>query len=390
MDGLSAPSTTSAPALPRADAPSSPRPASAASGAWPTVSVIIPVRNAQDSIGRCLDAVRRQTYPEHLLEVIVVDGGSQDDSRRIGHRYAREDPRIRLLRNPQGSIPAGLNIGIRAARGEVVARVDARTFIAPDYIQTAVELLATSGAANVGGPVRSVTRTAIGEALALAWSSRLGLGGACARYAESREQWTDTVYLGVFPRRVFETVGLYDEAVPQDEDSELNYRIRAHGGGVLMSPRLCAQYVNTPSLGRIAWKNLQFGDSKAAAWQRHPRILKARHLVPPTFVVAVVAGALLAIHDRLALELWTGLITTYATACLAVSVHSLRRNRRTGALLLPVLLPVIHVMWGLGFLVGVVRRLPAWRRARPPVPTLPPPVGPAGSSNGLVGGTPRP
>jgi succinoglycan biosynthesis protein ExoA len=390
MEGLSARSTTSAPALRQADAPPSPRLASSARGVLPMVSVIIPIRNAGDSIGPCLDAVLGQTYPSHLLEVIVVDGGSQDGSRDIGDRYAREDRRIRLLTNPHGSIPAGLNIGIRAARGEVVARVDARTFIAPDYIQTAVELLATTGASNVGGPVRSVTRTAIGEALALAWSSRLGLGGAWARYAESSEQWTDTVYLGVFPRRVLEMVGLYDEAIPQDEDSELNYRIRAQGGGVLMSPRLHAQYVNMPSLGRIAWKNLQFGDSKAAAWQRHPRILKARHLVPPTFVVAVVVGALLAIHDRLAFHLWMGLVATYATACLAVTVHAWRRNRRRGALLLPVLLPVIHVGWGLGFLVGVARRLPAWRRARPTVATLPPAGGPIEGSDALTGGMPRP
>ena len=287
----------------------------------------------------------------------MVDGHSADGSRRVAEAYARRDPRVRILANPAGTIPAGLNVGIRACRGEIVARVDARARLAPDYLETAVTLLRTTGADNVGGPVRSVTRTVTGQALAAAWSSRLGLGGAAARYGEGEEHWTDTVYLGVVPRRVFDSIGLYDEHIVQDEDTEFNYRLRARGGRILVSPRLRSHYLNDPSLSRIARKNFAFGACKVAVGRKHPGMLQARHFAPPLFVAALALGPLLAwLHWSLG-GLWLVLVAGYGAACLFVALAIYRERRERGALLLPVVLPLIHVSWGAGFLVGVLRRL---------------------------------
>lgn len=321
------------------------------------MSVIIPVRNEGTALGPCLDAVLAQRYPTDAVEIIVVDGDSRDDTRAVAETYARRDPRIRVLTNRAGTIPAGLNVGIRASHGDVIARVDARARLAPDYLETAVALLRTTGADNVGGPVRSVTRTAVGQALALAWSSRLGLGGASTRYGDGEEHWTDTVYLGVVPRRVFDSVGLYDETISQDEDTEFNYRLRARGGRILMSPRLRTSYVNDPSLRRIALKNFQFGACKVAVWRKHPTMLRLRHFVPPLFVVALALGPALAwIHGAVGM-LWLLLLGSYAGACLGVAAQSYFRRGERGALLLPVVFPVIHVSWGTGFLVGAIRLL---------------------------------
>jgi hypothetical protein len=207
-----------------------------------------------------------------------------------------------------------------------------------------------------------VTRTALGQALALAWSSRLGLGGASARYGDGKEHWTDTVYLGVVPRRVFESVGLYDESITQDEDTEFNYRLRARGGRILMSPRLRSAYVNDPSFGRIALKNFQFGACKVAVWQKHPAMLQLRHFVPPLFVVALALGPALAWLHGVAGVLWLALMGGYASACLAVAARSYVERGERGALLLPIVLPLIHVCWGTGFLVGAFRLLGGGRR----------------------------
>jgi len=288
-----------------------------------------------------------------LIDVIVVAARSHDGTREIAESYARRDARVRVLSNAVGSIPAGLNLGIRAARGTVIARVDARARLAPDYLETAVKLLATRGADNVGGPVRSVTRTAVGQALALAWSSRLGLGGASARYGDGEEHWTDTVYLGVTPRRVFELVGLYDESIVQDEDTEFNYRLRARGGRILMSPRLRTSYLNDPSLSRIALKNFQFGACKVAVWRKHPSMLRARHFVPPVFVAALALGPVLVWAHPLTAALWLLGVGGYAAACLAVAARAYVQRRERGALLLPIVFPLIHVTWGAGFLVGL-------------------------------------
>ena len=325
------------------------------------MSVIIPVRNEGAALGPCLDAVLAQTYPPDSIEVIVVDAHSHDGTLEVAESYARRDARVRVLANPVGTIPAGLNLGIRASRGDVLARVDARARLAPDYLETAVALLRTTGADNVGGPVRSVTTTAVGQALALAWSSRLGLGSASARYGDGEEHWTDTVYLGAAPRRVFESVGLYDEAISQDEDTEFNYRLRARGGRVLMSPRLRTSYVNDPSLVRIALKNFQFGACKVAVWRKHPSMLRMRHFVPPLFVAALALGPAMAWAHPMAAALWSLGVGGYAVACLSVAARSYVQRRERGALLLPIVLPLIHLSWGAGFLVGILRLL----RGRP-------------------------
>jgi glycosyltransferase involved in cell wall biosynthesis len=329
-----------------------------AAPARPRVAMIIPVRNERTALSPCLNAVLAQTYPADAMEILVVDGQSQDGTREVAEAYARRDARIRVLANPRGTIPAGLNVAIRAAEScEVVARVDARAILAPDYLEIAVGLLETTGADNVGGPVRSVTRTAVGQALALAWSSRLGLGGAAARYGDGTEHWTDTVYLGVLPRRIFDAVGLYDESIPQDEDTEFNYRLRARGGRILMSPRLRTAYVNDPSLARIARKNFQFGVCKVAVWRKHPAMLQVRHLVPPLFVAALALGPALAWLPGAAAALWLVMVGGYAAACLTEATRTYLARGERGALLLPVVLPLIHVSWGTGFLVGAVRLL---------------------------------
>lgn len=338
---------------------------------FPTVSIVIPMQNEERCIASCLYAVLNQTYPAHLMEIIVVDGNSQDRSRQIIADHARRDARIKLLSNPAGTIPAGLNIGIRAARGDVIARVDARTLLASDYLRTAVDLLASTRADNVGGPVRSITPTLRGRALAMAWGSRFGLGGASARYRESTEHWTDTVYLGVYPRKVLEAIGLYDENILQDEDTELNYRLRSQGGRILMSPRLRSYYLNSPSLRRFAWKNLLFGYSKVWVCQKYPRMMNWRHFAPPIFVAGLVLGPLLGSVHWVFGAAWIICVGSYLMACLGVTGYYLLQGEGRATMLLPLVFPVLHLSWGAGFLAGTVRFFSRWFRQEPQPPPLP-------------------
>lgn len=336
----------------------------------PSVSVVIPMRNEERWISQCLDAVVSQTYPSHLIEIIVVDADSQDRSRAIVNDYRGRNVRVRLRSNPAGTIPAGLNIGIRAARGEVIARVDARTLLAKDYLETAVDLLASTYAHNVGGPVRCVTPTRRGRALALAWRSSFGLGGASTRYCETAECWTDTVYLGVYPRKVFEAIGLYDENILQDEDCELNYRLRSHGGRIFMSPRLHSNYLNSPSLLRLAWKNLLFGYSKVQVCQKYPRMMSWRHFIPPLFVAGLLFGPLFVKVHWLFGAAWLIGVGGYLVACLGVASRYLLEGQGSTTMLLPVIFPILHLSWGTGFLVGTVRFFLRWFRYEPPPPPL--------------------
>jgi glycosyltransferase involved in cell wall biosynthesis len=326
----------------------------------PLVSVVIPVRNEGRAIAGCLDAVLTQDYPARQLEVLVVDGGSHDDTVGVVERYCERDGRVRLLHNPAGTIPAGLNVGIRAAQGDIVARVDARTRLAPDYIGTAVGLLESTGATTVGGPVQYAPGSFMAQVLALVMQSRFGVGGAAARYGDTVEQWTDTVYLAVTPRATFARAGLYDEEILQDEDSDLSYRVRALGGRILVSPRLRTSYANSGSFGRFISKNVRFGYWKARVWQKYPAMSSWRHFVPPAFVLTVAVSAPLALVSAPAGTLLTGLGAVYGVASTASAVALARRSGWRYLPVLPGVFATLHLAWGAGFIAGAVRFLPRW------------------------------
>jgi glycosyltransferase involved in cell wall biosynthesis len=338
--------------------------------ASPAVSVVIPVRNEARAIVSCLDAVLGQDYPASRLEVLVVDGGSQDDTVAVVERYAARDPRVRLLTNPSGTIPAGLNVGIRAAQGDIVARVDARTRLATEYIGTAVELLERKGATTVGGPVQYAPGSFMAHALALVMQSKFGVGGAAARYGDADEQWTDTVYLAVTRRATFARAGLYDEEILQDEDSDLSYRIRALGGRILVSPRLRTSYSNPGSFRRFVGKNLRFGYWKARVWQKYPAMAGWRHFVPPAFVLTVSASAALAPVSPAAGTVLTSVAALYGAAATASAVALARRAGWHYLPVLPAVFLTMHLAWGAGFIAGAIRFLPRWagRRSAPRTP----------------------
>lgn len=338
---------------------------------FPTVSVVIPMRNEERSIGACLEAILAQDYPSHRMEILAVDGGSQDRSRMIVESYQQRYPQIRLLPNPAGSIPAGLNVGIRASCGAFVARVDARTLLAPDYLSTGIRLLRETGAGNVGGPVRAVTTDFMGRILALATRSRFGMGGAARRYRESEIREVDTVYLGIYPRSILEAIGLYDEELIRDQDDELNYRLRACGWRILMSPALRTSYLNSPSLRRFTRQNSLYGYWKARVCQKHPKLMSWRHFVPPLFALTLLGGIPLSFLDGWIAVLTLGIAGAYVIGAVGASLASGSQAGWRYAAVLPMAFALLHLSWGLGFLAGCVRFVPRWFCSDPPPVTLP-------------------
>src|SRR5205085_3945463 len=133
------------------------------------VSCILPCRNEEAFIGPCLDSFLATAYPPEQLELLVVDGSSNDRTREIVERYSAKHPWIRLLDNPKRIVPTALNIGIKAATGDVIVRLDAHVVYPPDYIPRCGAALASSGAENVGGMVVTLpaSDTRVAEAVAV-------------------------------------------------------------------------------------------------------------------------------------------------------------------------------------------------------------------------------
>ncbi len=345
--------------------------------ASPLVSVVIPTRDEQATIAACLDAVLRQDYPAARMEVLVVDGCSTDRTRAIvGERAAADRAaRVRLLDNPREITPVALNIGIRAARGAIVARVDGHTIIAPDYLRRCVDALRETNADNVGGLMRPRGRGYAGDCIALATGSRFGIGDSRFHYDETGGA-ADTVYLGCFRRAIFARVGLFDESLVHNQDDELNDRIVAAGGCVWLDPRIRSTYYSRASWRSLGRQYYGYGYWKVRVLRRHPHALRARHLAPAALVAGLGASATLAVasHPRaplrrpvrlLALALWGAYGAASLTAGCTVAA-------RAGWRYLPGLLLSfwrLHLSYGAGFLAA----LPTAARSDPArIPRLQP------------------
>jgi hypothetical protein len=334
----------------------------------PLVSVVIPMRNEAATIGTLLDDVLAQDYPGESLEVLVVDGDSSDESARVVAAYATRDPRVRLLHNPRRIVPSALNIAIRAARGRIICRVDGHTRIAPDYVRIGVETLQRTGADNVGGPMRAVGGGWFGDAVAAATASRFGIGSYFHYGTEERE--VDTVYLGMWPRSVFERIGLFDEELVRNQDDEFNYRLRKAGGRVLLTPAMRSWYQNRQSLTGLLRQYYQYGQWKVRVLQKHPRQMSWRHFVPPAFVAALGGLTALGIVAPWAATAARALFAVYGVAVLAAAGRIAAR-RGIGAWLATALaFASIHVAWGTGFLNGLITFAGRWRAPETVPPRL--------------------
>ena len=320
----------------------------------PFVSVIIAIRDEEKFIAQCLQSVVDQDYPQDQMEVLVVDGRSEDRSREIVAEFSSKYPMIRLLDNSRISAPAGLNLGIRQARGEVIVRVDGHCSLEPDYVSQCVRYLRESGADNVGGLMKAVGQDYVGQVIALAINSFFGSGGSKFHYA-AQEQYVDTVYLGAFPRHVFDRVGYFDERLMRNQDYELNYRIRAAGGTIFLSPAIKSSYYGRSTLRDLWQQYFQYGFWKLEMIQMHPRSVRLRHLAAPLFVFGVLVTGLVGLVHRAFLDLFLLIISSYVLASLLSSLKLARCRGWRYFPLLPVVFAVMHFGWGLGFLFGLVR-----------------------------------
>lgn len=332
-------------------------------GDLPFVSIIMPMRNEEKYIGRCLDSVLANDYPAERMEIIIADGMSDDASPQVVRRYAEQHPHIRLLDNPKRIIPSALNVGIQAAQGEIVIRMDCHAVYDPDYVRQCVALLEKTGAANVGARACPVGESYVGRAIAAAVSHPFGVGDAHYRVSE-KDQWVDTAFNGAWWKKTLEEIGGYDEEWLVNEDYELNWRIRQAGGGVYYSPSVRAKYFVRGSLWHLFRQYCRYGFWKVKTLRAHPTSLRWRQLVPPMFLVGLIASLALApLYWPVALII-PGL---YAAASLVASIHcALTRDPLTMPLL-PVVFLILHLGWGLGFFAGVGRfGLP--RSVRPQTP----------------------
>jgi len=329
----------------------------------PMVSVVVPMRNEERHIADCLESLLRQDYPPTRVEILVVDGMSEDRSREIVGEFVSRNPNIQLLDNPRWITPTAFNIGIRRATGDVICLASAHCRLENDYLSQCVNYLQLTEANNVGGMMRAMGENYVGEAIALVTSSPFGIGNSRFRYWQ-RERYVDTVFPGAYPRVVFDHIGLFDERLVRNQDYEFNYRLRRAGGRIFYTPAIRVLYHCRDSLVGLLKQYFQYGFWKAQVIIKHPRSIALRHLVPPIFVGTLVTTGLLGLASGQFRYLFALVVLSYLMASLVFSMATARRKGWRYLPILPLTFACVHLAWGSGVWWGLLWVISTWSQDR--------------------------
>ncbi len=325
-------------------------------------SVIIPVRNEALALKRTLEALAQQNVPCDSFEIIVADGGSSDGSQDVIRGFAQEMERrgllVKLIDNPAKTAASGLNLAIEQSEGEIIVRVDGRTTVAPDYLDRVRLALKENGADCVGGLQVSQSQTLWGLAYAEATGHWAGHGGAHYRF-QGKPGPVDTVYLGAWPRKTFTTYGLFDVNLERNQDDEHNMRIRSQGGRIYLDPTIRSTYRPRENPVALAHQYFSYGLWKPVSLLRTPGEIKLRHGALPVLVLGFLVLATMTFlavpHSAQALAAYSLGYSTVIMLSAAVIATASQQPVLWPALVVNFV--VMHISYGLGFLLGLPRAL---------------------------------
>ncbi|MFL4479654.1 glycosyltransferase family 2 protein [Paeniglutamicibacter sp. ORCA_105] len=328
------------------------------------VSYVMPVLNEAGYLRDAVASVLGQDYAGDK-EIVLALGPSTDATDEVAAELAIEDDRVKLVHNPQGRTPIGLNLAIRASQYPIVVRVDAHSELAPTYTARGVETMFRVDAHDVGGLMDARGKNPLQRAIAAAYHSPWGLGGA-AYHSGAPEGPAESAYLGIFRRQVFDEVGYYDESLHRAQDWELCLRIRQAGYKVWFDPELETAYYPRDTYKALSAQSYASGVWRGELSRRYPDGKSMRHDLPPLMLVGSSLGAIAWVIDpwltseapgavRIALNLLKLAPVGYAGLVVFATLTGKRTTTFKEKLLMFGVFPSIHFPWAVGFVKGRVR-----------------------------------
>jgi len=328
------------------------------------VSIVVACRNEIQHLAPFLESVLAQEL-ESSWEAIVADGLSDDGTWEALHEYAVANSRLRVIRNHGRIVSTGLNAAIRAARGDIIIRMDAHTIYAPSYCRQCVLELERTGADNVGGPIRTHAVGSRARAIEAAYQSRFSTGSGISRDV-NYEGWVDVVVYGCWRKATVEQLGFFDETLVRNQDDELSFRLVRAGGRLWQSPSIVSFYSPRSSFSKLMRQHFQYGFWKVAVIQKHRQPASWRHFVPILFIaleILLIASlpicALVGAMQLARILAVASMITVagYSSLNLLASFNAAHRHGWATFPWLPMAFATIHCGWGFGFLAGTLRFL---------------------------------
>ena len=329
---------------------------------YPEVSIIIPCYNEEKTIGLLLDAIQKQDYPHSHIEIVIADSLSTDATKEKIFEFIENNPSVsvRVVDNAKQTIPSGVNCAAKAAKGEILIRLDAHSEPNKEYVKTSVDLLQNNVAENVGGiwDIRPGENTCIAKAIAKAAAHPLGVGDAKYRVS-TKAQYVDTVPFGAFYKKIFDNLGRFDETLLANEDYEFNARLKNSGGRVWLDPRIRSKYYARKNLKELAKQYWRYGFWKVRMLHRYPETIRWRQAIPPLFVASIFLLGILSIFipfTRIILGVEFGI---YLLTVLLIGSQVSIKQTDLCFLLMPFAIITMHFSWGVGFINSLFTSM--WR-----------------------------
>lgn len=324
----------------------------------PRVSILIPCRNEEKTIAQCLDSIISNDYPKGCLEVLVIDGMSDDGTREAVGRYAGRHDFIRLIDNEKKIVPAALNKGIQNSSGQIIIRMDAHSTYDSSYISKCVASLLERGADNVGGVcvTKPLGGSVVSSSIALGLSHFFGVGNSHFRTGRPKTpRYVDTVPFGCYRKDVFEKAGLFNEKMVRNQDIEFNLRLKRNGGRILLVPEIVSHYYARPTLKELFRQNFRNGFWVLYGLRFARLPFSARHFIPFLFVLSLLLPLGLSFFYGPFMYLFGIVSCAYILSDLyfSSSISFKKGIRHLPALL--VVFPTLHISYGLGSLWGAVK-----------------------------------
>ena len=322
------------------------------------VAVIIPTLNEERFIAKCLDSLILQSYPFEEMDIMVIDGRSNDRTREIVDEYHKKFKNIRLIDNPGKIQSIAFNIGVKESTTQYVVRLDAHALYDRRYIELCVAGLKENlHRGNIGGLCEIIPQnnSLMAETNAILNYSKFGIGGAAFRVGGEAHD-IDTVPFGAFPRRVIDEVGGMREDLPRGEDNEYNSRIRKAGYLIYFNPNIKCQYFARATFKASAKQMLANGESIGILYHIDRRAIGLRHIIPVMFVVGLITGPILSV-------LYTPFFIILLAALIAYFICELIASLSVGVkhgwkYLFPIfiLFPLVHISYGIGTIKGLLKK----------------------------------
>ena len=220
-------------------------------------SVVIPVFNEADSIERSLNSLLTAELPDVDLEILVVDGLSEDETREIVSDYVEQFDCIQLVDNKQRTTPTGFNVGFEEATNDIIVVMSGHVQVAEDFFSEIINTFENRApdADIVGSSVSLNSKGYIQTSIAGGLMTRFGAGSKRFR---NYEGYVDTVSYGAYKKEVIETLGGMDPKLPRGQDYEYNKRARESGYTIYQFEKSTVRY--EPRSTYFSLFNQKFGN----------------------------------------------------------------------------------------------------------------------------------